>query len=205
MGRSVSRHPRAEVTAHFNWEENHVSYCGYCDRDIKRDWNGSEMVWVPAFPSEEAGDIGAFCPTRYEEQKPFGLVDGYDEDFEEENYGHEGWDYDSDNFQNDREFLMEHLMEVWPSLREADDRGYGEVQIILENELVEISLSEYCGMIALCVAPRDDIEGYTYNYTGLAKKWIGQMSEKFLTTFDEYARLGSMSNGESIYQKVEAA
>lgn len=167
MGRSVLTHPDAVVTATAYWQENHISICTHCDSEVKREWNG-EMVWVP-----EATDM----KVEYD-NKPWLCPDNPEEDGE-----HEGHDYDSDNFTNDLEWFTEWMKEKYPSLWTTDRWVGNEIHVVLENNLVEVSVSEYCGIVALCIAPLRHLDEYNPNFTGLATNWINRISDDFTTTF----------------------
>lgn len=185
MGRGVLTHPNAEVIAYANWEENRSALCRFCDRDLtfdKHDFN-----WVV-----EDSDTPEYCTVRIEEIGPY--------DVNDDEKKHVPWDYDEDDFRHDLEAVTEYMMELWPSLY-REERWIGrEVHVVLENGLVEVSVSEYAGLVALCMAPRSDFE--YEEHIGLAKRWIESVSEKFLSTFGDYAKLGTFSNGESVYTKT---
>ncbi len=77
---------------------------------------------------------------------------------------------------------------------------YRENRILLENDHVQISISEYCGCGAVSVFVREDTE-----YPELAECWLNQVwnglskkIEKYITVLN---RLGTMSNGVSIFEK----
>lgn len=188
MGRSVMTHPHAEVVAYTSWEQDHVSMCRYCDEEVVRDYEGWKLAYVN--DGEER-----FCQAHALE-----LMGDYSTPYANINdeAKHEGWDYDSDNFENDLEAVSEHMQELWPSLYPANRWPYDEVHVFLQNSLVEVSVSEYSGIVALCIAPRS---GYDYGTDGLAKHWIEQVSERFLRTFGDYAKVGTFSNGESFYER----
>lgn len=188
MGRSVMTHPNAEVTAYLSWAEDHVSFCRYCEEEVVQTYDG----WVL-----ESDTDATYCPVRALE-----LTGDYNTAFEdiEAQAKHEGYEYDSENFENDLDYTRDYLLELWPSLESADRWPYNEVHVIAENRLVEVSISEYGGLVALCIAPRTDLYEDT---SGLAKGWIKAISGRFLSAFGSYAKLGTFSNGESAYLKEE--
>lgn len=184
MGRGVMTHPNAEVVAYASWEENRQAICRYCDEDLtfdKVDYN-----WVA-----DDSNTPEYCIVRIMENGPYDVPD--------DEKKHEPWDYDADDFSNDLEAVTEYMMELWPSLYPVERWIGNEVHIVLENGLVEVSVSEYMGLVALCIAPRSDFD--YEDHLGLAKRWISQVSERFLRTFGEYAKLGTFSNGETVYEK----
>jgi hypothetical protein len=91
---------------------------------------------------------------------------------------------------------------LFPSLWEADDWRGREDHTLARNSLVDFGVSEYCGLMAVWIAPRTDLENAGSKY--LAARWMAQVTPKFLAEFGEYARLGGLSDGTSVYQKVGA-
>jgi hypothetical protein len=90
--------------------------------------------------------------------------------------------------------------ECWPSLNLDIKWLDSEDQALLSNRLVRIGVSEYCGMIAYWVVPNEqNPECFT-----LAKGWAKQIEEIFVRNFGGYEKVGSMSNGEGVYQKISA-
>lgn len=88
----------------------------------------------------------------------------------------------------------------------------GETQVILENNLCEIGLSEYGGIASLSIAVssnllKSDYSG-DYSLIPLAQNWIDKVWNNVLKVLDENIgydridRVGGFSNGESFYSKV---
>jgi len=177
--------PGAQVIAYANWEDDYVSMCRYCDTDVKRDFDGN-MIWVDVY-----GDHSKRCPVRFEEEG--------EHESDPDDYPHEGWDYDSDSFQMDLEAVADYMKELWPSLYDADKWPHNEVHVFLENSLAEFSVSEYCGMVSLCIAVSD--AAIDSGQEGLAKAWIARIEGKFLEKFSTLHKLGTFSNGESVYKR----
>lgn len=160
MGRSVMTHRDAEITIQWWYEDGHTSECKECDAYLMY----KDFGW-----------------TVYEEPSPF--QDDYETEWPE--HEHEGWDFDQDNFMWLIEDLQESLKYWYPSLEPVDEWAGNEVHIIAQSALVEVSISEYSGMAALCVAPRDDEgDGYWEDVSGLAKRWIDQVRPKFIERFN---------------------
>jgi hypothetical protein len=111
-------------------------------------------------------------------------------------------EYDSDDFQNDLMWFTEQVQEMWPSLSKTDSWLDREVHVVLENSLVEVSVSEYCGLVALSVAPK---EGYYADaeYPGLSQHWADQIKSRFMDKFSQYNRVGGFNDGTSLYEKAE--
>lgn len=78
-----------------------------------------------------------------------------------------------------------------------------ETTIVLENDLVEVGLSEYCGMTAVSLRPN---EHYEANQS-LAENWINKvrkgMVEKIAEFATVYEKQGTFSNGEAVYAKAQ--
>lgn len=163
--------------------------------------------------------VVAYLSFQPDEEAYRDMWDDLDEDDREyygslEDYMYRLWNDSDAQFAWDdlKVYIQDRLTELWPSL-EATDRstgnyGYDDEQtVIAENRFAEVSISEYCGSVALSLAPRSDLEEYEEDYNkreALAKHWRNKISERFLKEFSEYEKLGTFSNGESVYQKVSA-
>lgn len=121
----------------------------------------------------------------------FNTVQSYYE--AEESYIEARWDDLLEDFVNACE-------ECWPSLN-LDIKWLGdEDQALLSNRLVRIGVSEYCGMVSYWVVPNEqNPECFT-----LATRWAKQIEEAFVRNFGGYQKVGSMSNGTGVYQKITA-
>jgi hypothetical protein len=113
----------------------------------------------------------------------------------------------------DAEFEFEYLIdwvretakEAWPSMVECDEWVGREDHAILSNDLAYIGLSEYCGLVSIWLVDREDrYDGYDQGESNLCKPWCAQIERKFLKLFSEYQKIGTASNGESFYERVEA-
>lgn len=187
MGRSVMTHPDAQVTAYVSWAESHDSICTWCDEEIKHDYPDWVLI--------DNADVPEFCAAHMKWN-----VEHYGEEgMDESEATHEGHDYDWEDFEGDLEWVSGYMQELWPSLRSTERWPYDEVHVFLESSLVEVSVSEYCGLVALCIAPRSDL--YDESHRGLAVRWINSISDRFLRTFGAYSKVGTFSNGESVYLK----
>jgi len=91
-----------------------------------------------------------------------------------------------------------------PSYYEVKDKwGNRETRIILENSFCSIGISEYCGLVSLSVAPREnDYENYS---EGLAIHHANQIRgtlEKVLHDLGlkNLRKVGTFSNGEAVFE-----
>lgn len=79
---------------------------------------------------------------------------------------------------------------------------YQENRIILENDHVQISISEYCGCGAVSVFVNESTERIE-----LAEHWLAQCFagiEKIIEQFvSPLRRLGTMSNGVSVFKRKQ--
>jgi len=109
----------------------------------------------------------------------------------------EGEDYDWDDSIN---YLVEQLEEAFPSVG-ADQGWIGrEGRVVASSRLVRITVSEYCGCVAVCIVP----EGA---YEALARRWANQVEREFkgivANAFGQtYVKVGTFSNGEAVYQRA---
>ncbi len=94
------------------------------------------------------------------------------------------------------EYLTERIQEKYPSLTGCEEWLGNEDKAILENELVYIGVSEYCGLMSLWVQPKEDENGYTT----FGSNWCSRIAKGFNESFGEYNKIGTFSNGESIYE-----
>jgi hypothetical protein len=91
------------------------------------------------------------------------------------------------------EYIQETIQDKYNSL-ECDDAWDDENHIILSNQFTEVAVSEYCGLASISVRCTDD------EYIGLAErytKYVGKFVEK---TFGNLIKIGTFSNGESVYE-----
>ena len=98
------------------------------------------------------------------------------------------------------EYLVNTCEEYWPSLKSDKKWIDREDQAILSNSLVRVGVSEYCGLVAYWVIPNER----NPECFALATRWAKQIEEVFVRKFGGYKKVGSMSNGEGVYQKITA-
>tara|TARA_Y100001934_G_C11910819_1_gene566566 strand:+ start:15 stop:401 length:387 start_codon:yes stop_codon:yes gene_type:complete len=102
--------------------------------------------------------------------------------------------YDYDDYKRN---IMDKAQDLFPSMDRCNKWIGREDLAILENKLAYIGISEYCGLVAIWLLPKDDME-----YAGLAERWCEKAVPKFDSAFSEYRRIGTASNGESFFEKV---
>lgn len=112
-------------------------------------------------------------------------------------------EYDGEEF----DFLIEKIREdakaAFPSLYSTDNWIGREDHAILANDYAYIGVSEYCGIVAIWVVPKDD-NGYSGDGSRVARAlhWCNQIRNKFNKLFGELSKVGTFSNGEAVFQKT---
>jgi hypothetical protein len=118
-------------------------------------------------------------------------------------------DYDAQSltWESNSEWYVDTLIEMFPSAYPVKGEWlgypYNETRIVAENALVQFTISEYCGMTALSIIPNYDRGTYWKDpepgHAGLAAHWVKQIEGKFQEAFSSYYKIGTFSNGESVY------
>lgn len=85
----------------------------------------------------------------------------------------------------------------WASFYDSDVWVGREDKAILENKFAYIGVSEYCGLASVWLVAKDD----DYVNPNIRDAWIDRISAKFDKVFGELVKVGTFSNGESVYQK----
>jgi hypothetical protein len=94
-----------------------------------------------------------------------------------------------------------------PSYYKADGWDNRETKIILENSLCNIGISEYCGLVSLSVAPKEDFYDRPFNMEKFACHHANQIEKTLRKVLEDLGltslrKVGSFSNGEAIFEKV---
>jgi len=118
-------------------------------------------------------------------------------------------DLDQRNWDDDMVNLGDTLRAAFPSLRKADRWLSNEDHVILENQLAAVTVSEYCGLVAVCLVPDKYEYGCQVNDAPLSVQWIENVEARFRRIVAqvfgiELQRMGTMSNGESIFKRIGA-
>ena len=107
---------------------------------------------------------------------------------------------DSYDFDDCIDNLKYVLQSRYPSLAEPSRPRHfdNEGSVILENQLVSIVLSEYCGLVAISVVPED-------RYNALADRFANQinLAPAAQCFGDELSLRGTFSNGEAIFNRKQ--
>jgi len=95
------------------------------------------------------------------------------------------------------EDVVESSKSQWPSFYDVDKWLGRENHAILENRYAQIGMSEYCGLVSVWLVPLDVDD----REVGLRDQWIASIRPRFEKFFSELVKVGTFSNGESVYQR----
>ena len=90
-----------------------------------------------------------------------------------------------------------------PSYYPTDKWGGREERIILENSLVSIAISEYCGLCSLSVAPKNnEYDAWHESFALRHARQIEGTLEKVLCELGlkNLRKVGTFSNGEAVFE-----
>jgi len=99
--------------------------------------------------------------------------------------------------------LQAEIIAKLPSYRECDKWDNRETKIILENNLCHIGISEYCGLVSLSVAPKNN--DYDIWHEQFAIRHARQIEKTLAKVLDDLSlkrlnRIGTFSNGEGVFK-----
>lgn len=88
----------------------------------------------------------------------------------------------------------------FPSMSEAGRRWSGrEDRIILENGVAEVSISDYCGLASVCLAPLRPGDPLCDGWCALV---AANFEAELNRAFGGLRRVGFFSNGEAVYERA---
>lgn len=109
-------------------------------------------------------------------------------------------DYDSELGRDDFEFFIDGIREEakanWASFEDCETWVGNEDRAILENGHAYIGVSEYCGLASIWLVPKEG------EFEELSAAWCATIAAKFERKFGEFVKVGTFSNGESVYERV---
>jgi hypothetical protein len=110
---------------------------------------------------------------------------------------------DNMNWDDMIENLKYEIKAKLPSYHKTDEWDNRETRIILKNNLCNIGISEYCGLVSLSVAPKNN--EYDVWHESFALRHAQQIKgtlEKVLNDLGlkRLSKIGTFSNGESIFE-----
>lgn len=122
--------------------------------------------------------------------------------------------FSDDRAEDDFDMLIDdfrdQLRVMFPSVVEADDWIDREDHVLAENKLARFGMSEYCGLVAYWIVPKEysGPKGELYYSSDrfiepMSKRWVRSIADKFVAAFGELSKVGSMSNGEGVYRRID--
>jgi hypothetical protein len=99
------------------------------------------------------------------------------------------------------EYLVDNSLEAFPSLNQCNQWLGREDHAILENKLVYVGVSEYCGLVSVWVVPKDN------DYYALGVASANNMKTKLEQIVQDafgvrLNKVGHFSNGEAVFNKA---
>ena len=101
-----------------------------------------------------------------------------------------------------KECMVEKVKKLFPSMSECEEWLDREDLAIAENGHAYFGVSEYCGCAAVWIVAKTDYYG---DEQPLAEAWVKRVAAKFDANFGDYRKIGTFSNGESVYEQKKAA
>jgi len=100
------------------------------------------------------------------------------------------------------QYEKERVQKYWPSFQDCDKWLDREDHAVLENAFAYFGISEYCGCVSLWLVPKDQCDS---NQTfALRQHWQEQVGQHFVNRMGTMVKLGTFSNGESVFKRKEA-
>lgn len=100
-----------------------------------------------------------------------------------------------------QEGIADNLKSLFPSLYDCSAWDGNEVQIFLENSLVDIGISEYCGLVSVSMRPKEGQSSWSHqDISGLATAWADRARDTFLS-IGNLTKVATFSNGEAIFNR----
>ncbi len=93
---------------------------------------------------------------------------------------------------------------MFPSAWEQDGWLGREDHVLMGNHHALFGMSEYCGLVAYWMVPRHDAgcSWTTHYHPELSTAWCKRTERRFLGAFGTLTRVGTMSNGEGVYERA---
>lgn len=109
---------------------------------------------------------------------------------------------DGDDFDMLIDDFRDQLRVLFPSVVSADHWIDREDHVLAENRLAYFGMSKYCGLVAYWIVPKGYHSG-DEQIEALATSWVRKAADKFVAAFGELSKVGSMSNGEGVYRRID--
>lgn len=112
-------------------------------------------------------------------------------------------EYEWDDF---IDYIKESMHDIVPSFEECDRWIDREDHAIMENNLCYAGVSEYCGIIAIWTLHKNEHYGCDEEYVEqFAPAFTKRIREKFHERFGQIVKVGTFSDGTSVYENRKAA
>lgn len=100
-----------------------------------------------------------------------------------------------DNWDDFVEDITSYFEYKYPSLERCDEWLDREDHVILQNRLIYLGISEYCGLVSIWAVPKEE-------YPDLTAKFIKTITPYF-EKIGELRKVGTFSNGEAVFKRVK--
>lgn len=190
MGRSVS-YPSGAVHVAYSRLELGEFYCSMCgkafDEYDSRPAREGEIEY-----NEEDNEQSVNCCPHCGAHEEDSILQ--DTEFE--------WNFYIKDFQSQ-------MQKAFTSLQTCNKWLGREDRALLENTFCYVGISEYLGLVSMWVVPKEADYYNPPGFKNLRDHWIDQIGQRFEeiahTCFGQpLKKLGHMSNGEGIYQRLSA-
>ncbi len=94
------------------------------------------------------------------------------------------------------------MLDKFPSFSNADHWPERESRCIMENKVMRIQISEYCGLVSLAVVPIELDHDMTAVEKTLYDKLLEDAAVLIRGTWGTLRKIGTFSNGESFFERV---
>ena len=105
--------------------------------------------------------------------------------------------------------IVETARSTFPSLQPFEGWRGREDRIVLRNAFADCGVSTYGGLAAIWLVERDDgpyrDADWRHPRSGRARRWLEQVSDRFIELFGELHMVGRFSNGEAIFRRGDAS
>ena len=154
----------------------------------------------------EFGPDVLFYSDLFDEDRADGLID-QEADFDE--YMGRKWEEDAaERWAEELDNIADDVCKAWPSFDnvvESDEWVGDELRVIARNRHSIVTISEYNGVVALCLGAdydRGEFWADPSELAGIGKAWRTRIAELFIREFGSLSKVGTFSNGSSIYREV---
>lgn len=93
------------------------------------------------------------------------------------------------------EDAVDRIREIFPSFKPDEGWLGREDKVLASNGHAKFGMSAYGGLVSFWLVPKEN---------GLAEAWVDRARERFFRSFGTLRRLGFMSNGEAVFERIEA-